>query len=364
VAPTSVTGMLSDTHDLWVPLRSNAHSLVAGAPVAAMRRRLKQAAVSYDHVLLEGGGLGITAGPDGWIEAPLPPEATNAFQTARQRHISPGQRFHLSLGTNEQNSSADPLMQEFINSETAAIWFPTLAPFAAELPKSVDWMRYASSSRSSAAKETADTWRRRDSRNETLQKVLPIAAVRDVVIRNADNDLAVAAHGGVSVMQDSRHQQVLGARFASESPWKATGFAVPMLMPAVGDLDWETVARIRSHRFMGDLRRILREIEHSVLEDARGGDAEAAVRHAMERHLVKAVGKVEGLGALPKHAIVELGVGTMIGVATFGLAGPVAVGTGAAAGAGVATVRAGVSRARAKRSKGWVTAYSDLHDSV
>ncbi|VXB06333.1 hypothetical protein [Aeromicrobium sp. 9AM] len=54
--------MRSDTHDLWVPLRSNAYSLVAGAPVAAMRRRLKQAGVSYDHVLLEGGGLGITAG--------------------------------------------------------------------------------------------------------------------------------------------------------------------------------------------------------------------------------------------------------------------------------------------------------------
>jgi hypothetical protein len=48
---------------LLVPLRSNAHTLLAGAPVAAMRRRLKWASILFDRVYLEAGILHAQAGP-------------------------------------------------------------------------------------------------------------------------------------------------------------------------------------------------------------------------------------------------------------------------------------------------------------
>ena len=48
-----------------MPLRSNAKALVAGAPVAALRRRLKYASVFQDQLFLESGVLQIEAGEGG-----------------------------------------------------------------------------------------------------------------------------------------------------------------------------------------------------------------------------------------------------------------------------------------------------------
>ena len=355
--------MNQDARTLWVPLRSNAHSLLAGAPVQGLRRRLKQAAISYDEVLLEGGGLSITAGTSGRIEMPLSAEDLLAFQIAHQRHVAKGRRFHLSLGTEEVEGVPASEMRTFINSETSIIWAPTLQPFARELPPSVDWMKYVTSPITNSIKKTADDWRRRDERNVALHKLLPESFVRGTVIGHADRDLAVAAHVRVSVMQDSSHRAVLGSRFA-DSDWRATGFALPLLMPDVGDLDWEAIAAIRSHRAMKDFRRILREIEQMTLEQSRDGDVEAAVRHAMEKHLVKATGKVEGLGAIPKAATVEFGAGIMLGVATVGLAGPVALIGGAALGSAVAGVQTATDVGRARRSRGWVSVYGELLDNI
>jgi hypothetical protein len=42
---------------LVFPLRSNAHSLVRGAPVASVRRKLKTASLLYENVILESGVL-------------------------------------------------------------------------------------------------------------------------------------------------------------------------------------------------------------------------------------------------------------------------------------------------------------------
>ena len=63
-----------DPKTLVVPLRSNAAGLVAGAPVAAVRRRLKMASLIYDQILLEGGTAHVQAGPRGSIGVipPLP----------------------------------------------------------------------------------------------------------------------------------------------------------------------------------------------------------------------------------------------------------------------------------------------------
>ena len=362
--PTRLSAMVQDARTLWVPLRSNAHSLLAGAPVQGLRRRLKQAAISYDEVLLEGGALSITAGPSGRVEMPLPDEDSVAFQTAHHRHVAKGRRFHLSLGTEEVEGVPASEMRTFINSETSIIWAPTLQPFARELPRSVDWMKYVTSPTTAAIKKTTGEWRRRDDRNDALRQLLPESFVRGAVIGHADRDLAVAAHIGVSVMQDSRHRAVLGSRFADDSAWRATGFALPLLMPDVGELDWEAVAAIRSHRAMKDFRRILREIEQMTLEQSRDGDVEAAVRHAMEKHLVNATGKVEGLGAIPKAATVEFGAGIMLGVATVGLAGPVALIGGAALGSVVAGVQTAIGVGQARRNKGWVSVYGELLEST
>lgn len=57
---------------LYVPLRGNAHALVAGAPGHAFRRRLKVAALLFEELLLdEGFWLGL-AGPRAKYEMSVP----------------------------------------------------------------------------------------------------------------------------------------------------------------------------------------------------------------------------------------------------------------------------------------------------
>lgn len=50
---------------LYVPLRSNAKTLVTGKPIAAVRRRLKYASVFNDQVFLESGVSRMQAGEGG-----------------------------------------------------------------------------------------------------------------------------------------------------------------------------------------------------------------------------------------------------------------------------------------------------------
>src|SRR5215472_12709384 len=58
---------------LYVPLRSNANSLVTGTPIAALRRRLKYASVFHDTLILESGILRRHADAGGSFSSVDPP---------------------------------------------------------------------------------------------------------------------------------------------------------------------------------------------------------------------------------------------------------------------------------------------------
>ncbi len=58
-------GVPEDESALFVPLRSNANTLLTGRPIVAMRTRLKYASVFYDRLYLEAGILHMQAGPNG-----------------------------------------------------------------------------------------------------------------------------------------------------------------------------------------------------------------------------------------------------------------------------------------------------------
>ncbi|TGN65042.1 hypothetical protein EXE59_14505 [Nocardioides eburneiflavus] len=356
--------MDTDERAMFVPLRSNARTLLAGRPVGIVRRRLKQASLIYDSIYLEDGALTITAGPNGAIVMPVPTSESTTFQTAQQRHTAPGQRFVMSLGEESAPGVPSDQLRNFINSETSILWVPTLTPFARELPSGCSWVQFVRPQSAPEVKRTAEEWKRRDLRNESLRTSLPVQFVRSTVVSHANQDLALAAHAGVSVMQDEMHQQVLGNRFDDRVGWKASGFALPLLVPDVGELDWATIAAIRKHEAMKSFRRILFEIEATALDEARRGDIEAAVRHAFERYWVEAVGKVTGLAAIPKVAVVELGIGTMTGVLTSGFAGPVGVAVGAGVGASIATAQTAISTIRARRNKSWVSVYSEIRTAT
>lgn len=75
---------------LYVPLRSNAKTLVTGTPVAALRRRLKYASVFNEQLLLESGVLRMHAGEGGsWsVIEQATADRPARWQTPRQRQLA------------------------------------------------------------------------------------------------------------------------------------------------------------------------------------------------------------------------------------------------------------------------------------
>ncbi|MFO6453386.1 MULTISPECIES: hypothetical protein [unclassified Aeromicrobium] len=339
---------------LFAPLQSNAHTLLAGRPVVALTARLKQASITFDRVLLEGGAKMITAGPELSAVSDIPSDGLG-FQTPSQRRIAVGQSFSLTMGPSGQGAESPVTF----GSKTSIRWQPTLEPLRPQLG-GVDWVEFVYTDMSSEAKNTARKWARLDRANGALKRRFPDELVRGVVIKHATSDLALAAHAGVAVMQDSLHQEVARQRMAAESGWRPVGFAVPMIVPQVSAWSWAEIAELRKTKHMKNFQRVLAEFEACALDEARNGDVEAAVHRAKDRYLAAAVGEIEGLGTLPKMAVVEFGVGTVLGAVTSGVSGPMGIVAGAALGTVVATVHGGLQATRARRLKGWVSVYNEL----
>lgn len=342
---------------LLFPLLSNARALVAGAGVAAVRRKLKFASVMFDEVLLEGGSKQISAGPDGNIVLPAPSES---FQTARERHFAQGSRFSLAIGESRQDPTPDA-MRMVIDSETRLNWRTTLEPFRRELPAGCDWVTYVSTRLAPEAKTTAESWTRRDASSDVLQREFVDPLVRRLVLKHANADLAVAAYGGVAVAQDPLHSKVASLRFADVAEWRPIGFVLPILHPRVENLDWESIAEVRRNRHVRRFREVMAEIEARALEEAAaGGDIEETAHHAYETYLADAVERFTGVGGTVLRAGGSMLIGSVAGAATVGWSGPVGIVGGAAVGAAPEVLVDVVKQARRKRQNGWIALHQRL----
>ena len=171
---------------------------------------------------------------------------------------------------------------------------------------------------------------------------------------HVSRDLAVGASGGWDISVDRYHGRVIGARFARDATIRTNGFALPILVPRVGDLDWPDIVKIRKLKAIERLRQILREVEAEAFEIARsGGDLEAAMHAVYVKKVAAASSKLHGLRSAGAMGVAELLVGAGAGYATTGLSllGPLA---GAGASAVVMTgwhVRRVV---RERRDRAWI----------
>jgi hypothetical protein len=276
--------MPEDKSTLLVPLRSNGSTLIAGAPVAAFRRRLKYASILFDQIFLEGGVLRLNAGPSlsfNMVE-PFNPQAPPRWQTAAARHAAEKTPFQLAVGKEDTPGVPAAIMHPAGYSETSISWVATLYPFADELPPGTDWVEFVKSHDPvGSVKQLADQWSLADERNPSLERVMPVRFVRNTVIKNVNRDLALATASGFAAAIDPFHQRVVAQRF-NDDGWKMRGYAVPVIFPAVGDWSWSAIADLRCHRNMVRFRAVLREVEDEAAAEAASGDIEMAVHHGYE----------------------------------------------------------------------------------
>ncbi len=330
------------TGSVFFPLASNAHALVTGAPLASVRARLKASSLLYSHVLIESGRMSIQAGPNGaqaWRHQTQPGEEVR-WQTPKGRNRA--QQARISLAIARETTPGVPApgpYHQMLNSATSICWMPTFEPFLEELPKGCDWVTFGLPGPVAPEfDKLADRWKRLDDKNQALLRLVPENFVRSRLIDHVSKDLVTGTAGQWDVSVDRYHGRVIGARLAGDATVKATGFALPILVPRVGDLEWDDVKRIRKLKAMTRLREVLREVEAEAYEVAASGrDLEAAMHTAYVKKVANASKGVEGIRSIGSMALAELvvGSGSAYAIAGLTLLGPI---VGPLAGAGATAV--------------------------
>lgn len=351
-----------DQSIIVMPLLSNAKAMLTGSSIGALRNRLKFASVFYDVVALEAGAAEITAGSQMSTRFRWPPGTHGAetirWQTPARRGAAQRGPFAIGLGREQTPGVPAEQIDIAMTSDTSIRWEATFEPFRAELPVGCDWIQYyVLSTRDPAridrlAKQSANA----DGANPALERALPVDFARKMVIENANHDLALisTAQPSMSASLDPLHTQVVAQRLASDSGWHANGYAVPILFPRVSSLTWEQIAELRRDRAIAQFRAVMNELEHECLAEAAAGDAEAAVKHAYDKHrdeLLKPADAV--LKAIGRSAIfISVSLGASI--STLGLAPAISLPIGA----GVAAITATpdiVKIRRTNRRRAWLS---------
>lgn len=356
--------MADDESVLVVPLRSNAHTLMSGVPIRAMRRRLKFASLFYDRLFLESGILRVQAGPTASSSFIVPPTSDDPprWQTPAERHAATGVPFAIAI-TPDNRPGATP--QPVVSSGTTIAWTATLHPFAHELPSETDWVDFVRTrDPEGQAKRLEQRWTWADRRNPALEQAIQVRFVRQTIIDGANHDLALATTAQFAITSDRLHAQVVAQRFNDEQGWKLQGYTVPLLFPRAGDLPWTAIAELRRDRHMNWFRSKLREVEAEAMAEAAEGDIEAAARNAYMRHLADASDKLENVASAVGRTAMAIVIGGFAGTATMPIPAQWAIVAGSTVGAiptAIASVR---NLVRQPKTKGWVAVHQRIAQAV
>ncbi|WP_395695589.1 hypothetical protein [Nocardioides sp.] len=108
-------------------------------------------------------------------------------------------------------------------------------------------------------------------------------------------------------------------------------------------------------------REVLREVEQQALDEAAGGDLEAAAHHAFERYLASVATTAKTtVRDLAKTHLRGLLVGSVVGAITLDWVGPVGFAGAVALGQAEPVVGDIVRLRRAKSKPSWLAAYQSL----
>jgi|SRR5579863_6314972 len=354
---------------LFLTPSANAHSLLAGGPVASVRRRLKVGSILYEMVVLESGLYRAQAGPAGSTNSreAFHPDHRPGWQTARERSAVLGKTFSLAVGVESAPGVPATAMHPVFASESQICWTATLDPFSLELPEGCDWVQWVRRPLSvpEEIRKHARGWSAIDERNRVLAERFPASFVRSRIIVDTNDDLALAAGERWVLSADPLHSEVLSSRLGDQEGWRLEGFALPFLVPAVGDLPWDTIGDIRRDQGMRTLRHVLRDVEAAALEAATSeGDLEATVHRLVERELAKANEAADEMGATIKKTVTGLVIATGAGFATMSVTGPLGAVVTAGAASALGTVLDLRAARRSKRAKAWIGALTMINTAA
>jgi hypothetical protein len=257
-----------------------------------------------------------------------------------------------------QNAAADTQAE---HADTAMFWLPTFEPFKREFTRDCDWIHFEPLPVEPSELEFPTL----DRDNPALQRMVPSANVRSSIIESIEIDIVCAAAIGCDVSMDRLHGEVITARFEKDALVSMPGMALPILVPKVGQLAWDDVGRIRSHRALSYPRAVLREVEAEAFGLAVDNIAiDDAIRVVYSKKMRSAAEEVDSIVATGRHAFIDLVVGSAAGYATVGLSSTVAPVAGAAIAASFTTGLQVRRFVRRRRERAWVAVMDSIAAAV
>ncbi len=315
VVRSSYPAFVGKGSGIFFPLRSNAKSLVAGAPAQSVVAGLKLASLLYDRVLVEDGEYRIQGGPGGGSRFWTPPdgEAPRAWQRPSER--SREQASNFSLAMKPSTAPADAHAMVVLDSPASVSWRATFEPIKRDLTSGCDWFEFG---HADDAQDRGFVLSRRDrevSEDPDVQAVLPEHFVRDLVVKQANRDMLVGAAYGSAVSMDGLHRRILTAQIRNGTAAPAFGpHALTILVPDVRRMTWANIVEIRANRGVRQYRNVLREVEALAWYEASSLDEfENVVHREFERQLIEVV-DAKSLPRRLVRAVVNVAVGELTGL--------------------------------------------------
>lgn len=342
---------MTEQSSIFFPLRSNAKSLLVGAPARAVVARLKLASLLYDHVLVEDGEYRIQGGPGGSSRFWMPPEESpRPWQQPSER--SRGQSSNFTLSMKPTDASADAPAMVILDSPAVVSWRATFEPIKKDLTSAHDWFVFGHADDPRDPGHALARQERALGNHPEVQALLPDHFVRDLVVRQAHRDLLVGGVYRSAVSMDPLHGRILTAQIRSGTAAPAFGpQALTILVPDVRSLSWADILELRANRGLRQYREVLREIEALAWDASESLDEFEDVVH---REFVKRLTDAVDAKSLPRRlvrAAVSMAVGEMAGLVLTQV--PMA---GGAVGLAVSAVE----EARGWSARRWVGAHQGI----
>jgi hypothetical protein len=259
---------------IYFPLRSNAASLVKGAPLRSVLRRVKLSALLHDEVRLEEGIWDGQAGPRGAMQWWSPPgaRAGRSWQTARERGEAVKHDFMVAMKSTGAPDSAPA--RPVVQSPTTARWWATFEPLRYDLPRAYPWLLFGHAEISPDGKTRSDEWARIDKEDALIRRHMPVHFHRSMVVDSANLDLMLGAQMGSAVSLDRLHAWIASAKLKRGDARPVFGpHALDILVPSrFEEFDWDDIDELRRHPGLKDYRRILADIEETALDGSSSLD--------------------------------------------------------------------------------------------
>lgn len=306
------------TSHVYFPLRANASSLLAGSPANGVRRRMKIAALLYDHLIVDDGSWHGVSGPEGSMPWRFPPGALEGgpegFQTAMQRSRAGRSNFWYRIAPTGSTGPGFTL-----RSPTTINWRATFEPIKKELAAPLPWLDFVVVDVLPEHKPIIRAMVRQDVHDGLLQRTIGDQFSRKLIIESAAHSLVLGSAMGSTVSVDQMHARVLQARIDRGDAAPVFGArAVEVLFPDVMRLSWKDLDAARVLPGLPDLRQVLAEIETTARAGLSAEDAlDAAIQDQYRYRLESAV---ERFRPSVHGAVVPTVIGSVIGMLTIGSA--------------------------------------------